>query len=92
MSALYVLSEVCLEHVASLLESLVECERSLEGVRCVTDALSKLEVVPHELFVEWVNTVFDDAFCALTWVFTAKVGNTLFCNEDLNRVFAVVNV
>ena len=88
-----VFAEVGLKHVAGLHECLVEGERCAEVVVDVAFALrGELEVVPHQFLVHRVHAVLDDGLCALQRVFAAQVGHALLGGEDLDGVFAVVNV
>src|SRR5260221_7028201 len=56
------------------------------GVSCQSD------VVPQDTAVIRVRAVFDDRFGSLRWALTAQVGYPLFGDDDLNRMFAVVQM
>ena len=91
MSKLCEFAEVHLVHVALLDEGVVECVGGSEVVPRLT-LLRNLEVVPEELLVVRMCAVFDDGMSTLDGALTTQVCYTLFCDNDIDIVFSVVNV
>ena len=54
--------------------------------------LRHLQVLVQQWAVLWVHTVVDDFMSTLDWALTTQVSNTVLCDDDLHRVFAVVVV
>ena len=62
-----------------------------QGVRGMS-SLRHLQVLVQQWAVLWIHTVVDDLVSALDWALTTQVSNTVLCDDDLHRVFAVVVV
>ena len=80
--------EVGFTHIAFFCERTVEFECVALALVDVTTTvcLCYCEVFAEQWAVGWVCCLFDDFLCCLQWVFEAKVGNALVCNDDVNRV------
>ena len=78
-------------HVSFFGKSLVQCKRLVKGVTGLS-LLGYLEIIPHELLIVRVDTILYDAFCAFGRLLAAKVGDTLFSDENLYAVFVMVHM
>lgn len=78
-------------HVALLHECLVHAEGSTQVVAGVALG-GVVQIVPQELAVVGVCTVFDDGLGALHGALATEVGDTLLGDEDVDAMLVVVDV
>ena len=86
-----ILSEIGVAHVACLVEGVMERERGGEGVRGLTLG-SETEVVAEQFAVHWMRAVVDYRVGAFHRVLMAEVGDALVGYQDVDGVFAMVDV
>ena len=55
-------------------------------------ATGQFEIIPEKLFIVGMCTVFDDGLCTFLRALATQVGYTLLGDDDVHRVFAVVEV
>ena len=78
-------------HVAGLVEGEVHSKGGLEGLRRM-GAAGQGQVVLKDLAIIGMGAIFDDGVSAGGGILAAQVGHALFGNDDLDRMFAVIQV
>ena len=69
----------------------MEGEGGAERLRGVA-VFGELEVLPEKIPVGGIDAIIDDQFGAFAWVLASEIGDAVFGDENLDRVFAVVHV
>ena len=87
-----VFSPVRILHITALSQFRVHSECSLDGVWSLGFAAGQFEIIPKQLFVVGMRTILDDSLRTFFRTLATKVGNTLFGDDDIYRMLAVVEV
>ena len=92
MQRLFVFRIVSEVHVTLLKECVVHSINGTQVLRSLSLFASSLYVIPQQLFVIGVSTVFDDSFGSLYRTLSTKVGITLFGNDISYALCYIVDI
>lgn len=83
--------EIRLAHIALLIQRDMECKRCTESVRSLAN-LAHIKIFTEQWAIIRMSASFDNLMGTLNRILATKVGKALLCDDDINRMLAVVDV